>query len=490
MNCLAIDLGAGSGRAMVGQFDGSRVQLSEVHRFPNGGVRLPDGLHWDALRLWSSIRQGIQAASQFSPHKLSSLGLDTWGLDFALLDKNDALLGNPYHYRDNRTDGMLEEAFRRVPKEEIYEKTGIQLIQLNSLYQLLSMVIEDSPQLDAAETYLMMPDLFNFWLTGEKVSEFSEATTSQCYDPRKGDWAWSLLKKLKIPTHIFPEIVPPGTVLGELRPWVAEGAEGEAPVVIAPGCHDTASAVAAVPAEDEDFIYISSGTWSLIGAEIDEPIINEKSLRYDFTNEGGLERTFRFLKNIDGMWLLEESRRAWASEGKEYSYGDLTEMAAQAPPLRSLIDPDDDVFLKPGDMPARIRTFCRESGQPVPETEGSVIRCALESLALKYRWVTERLEEIRGRRLEPIHIVGGGSQNGLLNQFTADATGHWVVTGPVEATATGNVLAQLITLGQIGSMWEGREIVRQSFDLTTYEPTESAQWDDAYGRFLELMEQE
>jgi len=492
LDFLAFDLGAESGRAMLGQFDGERLQLSEVHRFPNGPVRLPDGLHWDVLRLWTEIKRGLARAVRERGADLASVGLDTWGVDFGLLDRDGALVSNPYHYRDGRTDGMLEEAFRRVPRQEIFEQTGIQFMQLNSLYQLLAMVVGRSPALDVAATFLTMPDLFNYWLTGRKVCEFSIATTTQCYDPRRGDWAIPLLEKMGIPPHIFPEIVPSGTVLGELSPSVAEEMGLGSLPVIAPACHDTGCAVAAVPAEGSDFVYISSGTWSLMGAELPEPVINEPSLAFNLTNEGGVGGTFRFLKNITGLWLIQECRRTWARAasltGEELSYDDLTHMAAQADPLQSVVDPDYGEFLKPGDIPARMRAFCQMTEQPVPQSKGAVVRCALESLALKYRWVLERLEKILGRRLEPIHIVGGGTQNELLNQFAADATGRQVMTGPIEATAAGNVIAQMMALGQLASLAEGREVVRNSFNVVTYEPTGEAGWEEAYGRLLTTME--
>jgi rhamnulokinase len=500
---LALDLGASSGRAMIGQFDGEHIRLSEVHRFPNGPVRLPDDggsgcrLHWDVLRLWTEIKRGLTRAVQEHGANLAGVGLDTWGVDFGLVDGHGALVSNPYHYRDSRTDGMLEEAFRRVPREEIFEQTGIQFMQLNSLYQLLSMVVDRSPALDIAETFLTMPDLFNYWLTGRKVCEFSIATTTQCYDPRlsslegggsRGEWARALLERLDIPSHIFPEIVPPGTILGELLPQVAEEVGASGLCVIAPACHDTGSAVAAVPAEGSDFVYISSGTWSLMGTELDEPAISERSLAYGFTNEGGVGGTFRFLKNITGLWLVQECRRTWAREGDPLSYDDLTQMAAQAEPLQCFVDPDGGEFLKPGDMPARIHAFCRATDQPVPRSKGAVVRCALESMALKYRWVLERLEDVLGRRLAPVHIVGGGTQNRLLNQFAADATDRRVVAGPVEATAAGNVIVQAMALGRIGSLSEARQIVRNSFDLVTYEPGGGTEWDDAYHRFLSVID--
>ncbi len=492
LNFLAFDLGAESGRAILGQFDGKRIQLSEVHRFPNGPVYLPDGMHWDVLRLWTEIKQSMGLIAREHGGDLAGVGLDTWGVDFGLLDRDGALVSNPYHYRDSRTDGMIDEAFRRVPREEIFEQTGIQFMPLNSLYQLLSMVVSRSPALDIAETFLTMPDLFNYWLTGRKVCEFSIATTTQCYDPRKGDWARPLLEGLDIPTHIFPEIVPPGTILDQLSPSVAEEVglrpQGGLPV-IAPACHDTGSAVAAVPAEGSDFAWISSGTWSIMGAELPEPVINEQSLSFNFTNEGGVCGTFRFSRNIMGLWLVQECRRTWARQGEEFSYDELTQMATQAGPFQAVIDPDYGDFLKPGDMPDRIRAFCQMTNQPVPQSKGAIIRCALEGIALKYRWVLERVEEMLERRLEPLHIVGGGTQNWLLSQFTADAIGRPVITGPIEATAAGNIVMQAMGLGHLASLEEGREVVRNSFDVVSYEPAGGSEWDEAYARLLALMEQ-
>jgi rhamnulokinase len=489
LNFLALDLGAESGRAILGKFDGQRIRLSDVHRFPNGPVYLPDGMHWDVLRLWTEIKQGMVLIARELGGDLAGVGLDTWGVDYGLLDRDGALVSNPYHYRDGRTDGMLEEAFRRVPREEIFEQTGIQFLTLNSLYQLLSMAVSRSPALEVAETFLTMPDLFNYWLTGAKACEFSNATTTQCYDPRKADWARPMLERLGIPTHIFPQVVQPGTVLEVLSPSVAEEVGlGNVPV-IAPACHDTGSAVAAVPAEGSGFAWISSGTWSIMGAELHEPVINEKSLAFNFTNEGGVCDTFRFSRNIMGLWLVQECRRTWARQGKEYSYDDLTQMAAAAKPLQAVVDPDDAEFLKPGDMPARIQAYCQTTNQPAPQDKGAIIRCALEGVALKYRWVLERVEEMLERRLEPLHIVGGGTQNRLLSQLTADAIGRQVITGPIEATATGNIIMQAMALGHLASLDEGRQVVRNSFDVTTFEPVSRAGWDDAYARLLTLMEQ-
>ncbi len=489
---LAFDLGAESGRAMIGQFDGGLLRLSKLHRFPNRPVRLPDGLHWDILNLWSEVKHGLALASREHAQGLSSIGIDSWAVDFGLLDRSGTLISNPYHYRDDRTDGMLDEAFRRVPRAEIFRRTGIQFLQLNSLYQLLSMVIDRSPALDIAETFLTIPDLLNFWLTGHKMCEFSNATTTQCYDPHQDDWARDMLQHLGIPPHIFPQIVPPGTELGPLLPYLAEEAgldSGEGIAVIAPACHDTGSAVAAVPAEAPGFAWISSGTWSVVGTEVPEPVINEQSLLHNFTNEGGVSGTFRFSRNVMGLWLVQECRRTWAQQGSEHSYDELTQMASRAEPFRAIVDPDHVEFFKPGDMPARIRSFCRMTSQPVPQSKEAILRCALESIALKYRWVLERLEEMLGHRLEPLYIVGGGAQNRLLSQFTADAANRQVITGPVEATATGNILMQMMALGHVSTLAEARQVVRESFALPRFEPGSRDGWDEAYARLLEIMQQ-
>ena len=482
---LAFDLGAESGRAVLGHFDGARLNLEELHRFPNGGVRVLDSLHWDVLRLWNDIKAVLSMCAQRNTD-LSGIGIDTWGVDFGLLSKDDVLLGLPYHYRDSRTDGMVQEALRRLPQATIFARSGCQFLQINTLYQLLSMAVHRSPILDAAETFLMIPDLFNFWLTGRKVCEFTNATTTQFYDPRKKDWSTEICTALNLPSEILPEVVQPGTQLGALLPSVAaETGLSEIPV-IAPACHDTGSAVAAVPAQKDNWAYISSGTWSLMGIEVPEPIVTDQALALNFTNEGGVEDTFRFLKNIMGLWLVQECRRTWAQAGDEMSYAQITELAEGAQPFGALIDPDDDMFLPPGDMPSRIINYCKYTGQTPPSDAGGILRCALESLALKYRWVLEKLEVIHGRAIEVIHIVGGGAQNQTLCQFTADATGTPVIAGPIEATAIGNIAAQAIACGLIGSISEAREIIHRSFNVITYEPQNSAGWDQAYQQFLKI----
>ena len=486
-NFLAFDLGAESGRGVLGHFDGERLTLEEIHRFPNGGVRILDSLHWDVLRLWNEMKISLSICGQ-KGIDLSGIGIDTWGVDFALLGKDDILLGFPYHYRDSRTDGMLEEAFRRLPRTTLFERSGCQFLQINTLYQLLSMVVYKSPLLDIAETFLMIPDLFNFWLTGQKVCEFTDATTTQFYDPRKKGWSKEICDALDLPFEILPEIVGPGTQLGTLLSSVAsETGLAEIPV-IAPACHDTGSAVAAVPVQGEDWAYISSGTWSLMGIEAPKPIVTDQALTLNFTNEGGVEDTFRFLKNIMGLWLVQECRRTWAQAGDEMSYDQMTQLAENAKPFTVLIDPDDDVFLPPGDMPSRIINYCKHTGQTPPSDKGEILRCASESLALKYRWVLEKLESVRGQSIDVIHIVGGGSQNQTLCQFTADATGTPVISGPIEATALGNIAVQAIACGLIGSISEAREIIRRSFNVIAYEPQGSARWDEAYTQFLKITE--
>ena len=381
---------------------------------------------------------------------------------------------------------MLEAAFARLPRQQIYRKTGIQFIQINSLYQLLAMRLQNPATLDCAATLLTMPDLFNFWLTGRKASEFTIATTTQCYNPVAKDWAWGLLAVMQIPERLFQPLIQPGTILDNLRSDVAQAAEIASVPVVAVGCHDTASAVAAVPAESDRIVFISSGTWSLVGSVLPRPVISEQSLSFNFTNEGGIDGSFRFLKNITGLWLIQECRRAWASAGQEYSYADLTRLAAEAPAFRSLVDPNAAVFLSPGEMPARIRKYCQETGQPAPETVGEVVRGALESLALAYRQAIDQLEQVLGYSLEAIHVVGGGSQNRLLNQFTADATGKPVVAGPVEATAIGNLLVQIIALGRLSSLAEARQLVRRSFPVEVFEPGRRDDWEQVYQRWLQL----
>lgn len=481
---LSIDLGAGSGRVMSGRFDGERLDVQELHRFPNPGTETLGRLHWDALFLFREMQQGLRASAESRP---VSVGVDTWGVDFALLDRDGALVGNPRHYRDAGTRGKMRDVFEIVSKERIFERTGLQFMEINSLFQLFAM--KGTALLDAAGSFLMMPDLFHYWLTGERVCEFTAATTSQCYDPRENDWAYSILQGLGLPTHLFGEVVMPGTDLGELLPSVAKAC-GMAPTrVVAPATHDTASAVAAVPAEGSDWAYLSSGTWSLLGVETAHPHLTSAVMDSNFTNEGGVCGRNRLLKNICGLWLLEECRREWSRRGLETDHADLIRQASRCAAFRSLVDVDDPDFLAPGDMPGRIRNACRRTGQPVPESPGQFARAIFESLALKYRSVLKDLAGITGRYPAVLHIVGGGSRNVFLCQNAADACGVPVISGPVEATAVGNVLIQTVASGRIGDLAQARSVVRNSFQLARYEPAPGAVagWDEAAGRLAEMI---
>jgi rhamnulokinase len=489
---LAVDLGASSGRLVAGLFDGSRLRLREIHRFDNGPVAAAGHLYWDLLAQWQHVGQALRAAASAGLGQIASLGVDTWGVDFALLGRGDELLANPVHYRDPRTDGLLERAFAVVPRREIFAQTGLQFMQFNTLYQLWAMRLANSPVLDAAERLLMMPDVFHWLLTGEKSNELTNATTTQFYNPLAGAWAVDLLEKFDLPARILGPIAPTGTKLGPLRREVAEASGLAGVQVVLPGTHDTASAVAAVPAETPPaqkptWCYISSGTWSLLGAEVPRAIIDERCLSLNFTNEGGVGGTSRLLKNIAGLWLVQECRRAWNRDGGNHTWEDLNRLAAAAPPLVSLVDPDDTAFLAPADMPGAIRDYCQRTGQTAPADPGAIVRCALESLALRYRLVFGWLEQLTDARIETIHVVGGGSQNRLLCQFTADACGRVVLAGPSEATALGNVLVQAIASGDVGSIAEARHLVRASFPPKRYEPRDAAAWDDAFARFQHLV---
>ena len=483
---VALDLGAESGRAVRGRFDGDRLHIDVLHRFPNRPVRTPDGLHWDVLALYAGMLDGL-AQAHAQGDSVRSLGLDTWGVDFALLGRDGTLVGLPYHYRDRRSEGMLDLAVARVGREALFRATGIQFLGFNTLYQLLAMRQAGAVALDVAQRLLMIPDLFNYWLSGEQGSEWTVASTSQMCDARTGDWNRDLLTQLDLPTAILPPILPPGTVLGPLRPEVRQATGlGEGVQVVAPACHDTAAAVVGVPLGGPRSAYISSGTWSLLGAETAAPVLTDAALAANLTNEGGVDGTTRLLKNISGLWLVQECQRAWARQGHAWSYAELAAMADEAPAFGPLVNPNHPDLLAPPDMPAALRDFCRRSGQPVPDTEGGLMRVCLESLALAYRHTLEQLEGVLGFTFDRVHIVGGGSQHRLLCQLTADACARPVAAGPVEATAIGNVVVQLRALGHLASLAEGRELVRRSFAVLDYAPRPDPRWDAAYGRFIEL----
>ena len=488
---LAVDIGASSGRVLAGRFDGERLELDEMHRFPNGPVQVGGHLYWDLLRLWSDVQDGLRTAAEGT--EIVSVGVDTWGVDFALLGRNDELLGNPYHYRDPEKAGILEHAFQRVSREEIFAETGLQFMEINTLFQLLTLQRANSSLLDSAESLLMIPDLFHWLLTGEKANEFTDATTTQFLNPSTRDWSRDLLRRFELPDDILQNIVLPGTNLGSLRPEIAAATGLGSASVVVPGTHDTASAVMAVPAVGEvsqhpDWCYISSGTWSLMGVEVAEPIINDTCRELNFTNEGGVGGSIRLLKNITGLWLVQECRRIWARSGTDFDWQQLTQLADQAEPLKSFINPDDAAFTAPEDMPAAIRSYCADRGQEVPETEGAIVRCALESLALRYRMVLDCLEKLTGSRIETIHIVGGGTQNEQLCQMTANACDRLVIAGPIEATAIGNVMVQALSSGDIGSVEEARAVVARSFPMRRFEPQEPGAWDESFGRFTQLFE--
>jgi rhamnulokinase len=482
---LAIDLGAESGRGILGTFDGARVALEAVHRFPNGGVTLLDQMVWDAPGLHREILNCLRIAHA-DRGGVDSVGIDTWGVDFGFIGRSGTLLGLPRHYRDPHTEGFPDRAFATVPGAEIYQRTGLQFLRFNTLFQLAAMKHDRSPLLEPAEHLLMIPDLLHYWLTGIKANEYTDASTTQMVNAQTRQWDYELAGKFGIAPKMLGSLVSPGTVLGPLRLQVATETGARPIPVIAPATHDTASAVVAVPGKGDDWAYLSSGTWSLLGCELPEPVITDESRAANFTNEGGVDRTIRFLKNIMGLWLVQECRRSFARTGNDFSYDGLTHQAREAEPFRSLIDPDHASFLLPADMPTAITAFCKRTNQPVPTTPGQFARCCFESLAMKYRDVLNRMESLTGRRFGILHVVGGGCQNELLNQFTADAIGRPVVAGPVEATAMGNVMMQARGLGLVSSLEEIREVVRSSCEFATYEPKDAGAWDEQAKRFARV----
>jgi rhamnulokinase len=470
---LGVDLGAESGRVMAGAWNGRQLRVEELHRFSNGPVNIAGSLRWDVLRLWSEIQHGLAIAAKHFGDKVVSVGVDTWGVDFVLLNKSGEMLGQPYHYRDGRVNGMLDCAFRRVSRAEIFAQTGLQFMEINTLYQLLAFQRASPDLLAAADCLLMMPDFFHWCLCGSRVAEFTDATTSQCVNPATRDWAFDLLGKFDLPAVIFPKIVPPGTEIGRLRDSVA-ARTGLGPIkVITPPTHDTASAVAAIPTGNTGkttWAYISSGTWSLMGVETQNAVMSDRVLQLNLTNEGGIDGTFRLLKNLTGLWLVQQCKRAFEARGRNLDYAELARLAEESPSTVAIIDPDDPRLANPPDMPAAMQSLCRETGQPAPQTEGALVRCALESLAARYCRVLEGLEQVTGTGVEVIHVVGGGSRNRLLNQLTANKCGRRVVAGPTETTVLGNLLSQVRAAGELRSLSEMREIVRAASELQIFEP--------------------
>jgi len=483
---LAFDLGAENGRAVLGYLHSGVLRIEEVHRFPNEPVEYGGSLHWDVARLWLEMRKALSGLKET---RLEGIGVDTWGVDYALLGERGELLQNPYHYRDVRTHGVMDEVFRIIPKEEIYRMTGIQFMPINTLYQLFAGKKNTPGILNAAQRLITIPDLFNYWLTGNAVCEFTNATTTQMVDPRTRTWATDLIDRLQLPSRLLAPIVEPGSLLGELRPELAGGSALAGTNVIAPACHDTGSAIAAISAR-EGTAFLSSGTWSLLGTEIDAPVINDEALRLNFTNEGGVNGTTRLLKNIMGLWMLRRCRQSWAEQGWgwECDYWELMELASLEKPFQHLVDPDDESFLRPDNMGDAIDTYCRKTQQPVPASPGAYVRTILESLAMKYRFVVRNLERLIDRPIEQIRVIGGGSRNRLLNQFTSDATGRRVLAGPAEATALGNIAVQILARGDATSLEEVRAIVDRSFPAEVFEPSDTDPWNKQAERFQQYGE--
>ncbi len=487
---LGVDIGAESGRVMAGCWNGKQLRLEELHRFPNGAIALGDTLRWDVLRLWAEVQNGLAIAAKRYGKAVVSIGVDTWALDYVLLSQSEELIGQPFCYRDARTRGLVQAACNRVPRAEIFAQSGLQFMEINTLCQWLAQQRDNPETFTAAKSFLMIPDFLNWCLSGAKAVEFTNATTTQFFHPTKLTWSVDLLNRLGLPTHLLPEIVMPGTRVGELRESVAARSGLSRIPVIAPATHDTGSAVAGVPTAHTgcaNWAYISSGTWSLVGVETKEPQLSERALNLNLTNEGGVDGTWRVLKNVMGLWLVQQCRRAFEARGKNFAYAELVHLAEQAEPFRSLIDPDDARFLSPADMPGAIQSFCRETNQPVPETEGQLMRCAFESLALKYQTVIGWLEELTRERIDVVHIVGGGARNALLNQFTANACGRPVLAGPVEATVLGNLLVQVRSQGELKTLADMRSVVSASDEVTGFEPANESAWREAAEKFQKYI---
>ena len=481
---LALDLGAESGRAILARLHSGVLTTQEIHRFKNEPVEYGGSLHWDVTRLWWEVRKALLGLEEM---ELAGIGVDAWGVDYALLGERGELLQNPYHYRDARTNGVMQDVFRKVAKEEIYSATGIQFMPINTLYQLYAAVRDTPALLKAAERLVMIPDLVHYWLTGNAVCEFTNATTTQLVNPATRTWATELMRRLELPTHLVAEIVEPGTQVGTLLPSISRNSALSATRVIAPATHDTGSAVAAISARDGT-AFLSSGTWSLLGTELDAPVISPEALRHNFTNEGGVNGTTRLLKNVMGLWMLQCCRQSWTAQGQSCDHLELMELAAREDSFRCLVDPDHASFLRPSDMPAAIDQFCAKTHQPSPKSVGGYVRAILESLAFKYRLVLHNLEQLIGRRIHQIRVIGGGSKNRLLNQMTADATGRKLLAGPAEATALGNVAIQILATGGASSLKEVRQIIDRSYPVEGFEPLDTVKWDRHADRFEQYCE--
>ena len=488
---LAVDLGAESGRVLAGEFDGQHLLLNIVHSFPNGPINLNGSIHWNTVGLYEQILIGLAKAQTEYGNSLVSLGVDSWGLDYGHLDAQGNLLGLPYHYRDSRTGPMIEKINAIVSKDEAYARTGIQPLFINTLFQLIAEKEQGQACLNQSDHLLFTPDMINFWLTGQKGNEITMASTSQMLNQQTRKWDKEFLEKLAIPTDMLGELWEPGHHVGAVIGGAQEKIGCQNLSVYTVGSHDTASAVAGVPATGgQDFAYLSSGTWSLMGIELPHPLCDQESADLGFTNEFGIRHDIRYLKNISGLWIVQECRRHWQSQGDDFDYGQLTSMAREATSFQAVLDVDDSIFSTIGRMPEKISDYCRKTGQSVPQSKNETVRTALEGLALKYREVLQNLKYKSAKSLETIHIVGGGTQNELLNQMTADSTGCEVIAGPIEATSAGNLITQMMADKELGSLEQGRELIAQSFELKRYEPNKSSSWDEAYGHMLEIRKSE
>nr|WP_154958827.1 rhamnulokinase family protein [Paenibacillus xylanexedens] len=485
MSVLAYDLGAGSGRAILGHLNDRGIETREIHRFKNEPVKIGDRMHWDILRLHHEVLQGLTLIKQ-QGEVPESLGIDSWGVDFGFLGSNGELLGNPYHYRDTQFNGVMDTVCQELTAKRVFERTGIQFLPFNTLYQLAALKRSASPLLREAERFLMIPDLLRYFLTGEAVNEFTNATTTQLYNPVLGQWDRELLAHIGVSDQWFGDVVLPGSTVGQLRSSICNDVGLASIPILAVAEHDTGSAVVAVPATETSFAYLSCGTWSLMGTELDQPVISAESKELNFTNEGGAGGTYRLLKNIMGLWILQECMRQWEREGRGITYGSLLAKAEIAPAFASLFDPDDVLFLPAGNMTERIRQYCQKTGQRVPEDQGSIARAILESLALKYRRVLEWTEQLSEKTFGGLHMVGGGIQNELLCQWTANSIGKPVWAGPAEGSAIGNMAVQWIASGTFKDIWEARRAIRDSFPVKEYEPQDRSAWAEAYERFLRI----
>ncbi len=485
LQLLAFDLGASNGRGILGSFDGERMEMRELHRFENHIITMNGVPYWDAPMLFREMREAMLSYKKEGLGDLNAFGIDTWGVDYGLLDKNGHLLGNPRSYRFG-TEADAKATWRKVPHETLFKRTGIASEYFNTVYQLYKRKLEDDTALENAADMLLMPDLLGYFFTGEKKSEYTIATTTMLLNPQTGDWDWQSIKELGLPERIFGKIDRAGSKRGSLRADIAEELGLNRAAFAAVGSHDTASAVAAIPGEGS-FAFCSSGTWSLFGVETDAPVLTDEVYHSNFSNEGTVQGGFRPLKNIMGLWLIQECRRDWMKNGEKLGWNEIVQLAEKESPFRSIIDTDCADFYAGGDMPAKIRAFCERTGQAAPENVGQTARCIYESLALKYRWALERLEEIKGARIDTLNIVGGGIQNRLLNRMAADATNRMVVTGPIEGAAIGNVLMQAVALGEIKDLAQAREVVRRSVEVEAYEPVHTQAYEDAYGRMLSLI---